>query len=177
MNRRDMLKTGALAGGAVVLGSAKSNATESQWETSYAGVAQQPALEPGLPNKDYTPVVTPNNSSLPWKVVDGVKVFHLVAEEVWHAFACWFESEVLGLQWKGSRSPRLRRWRASGFASTLLTNSKLLRLFTGTAFFCLTGWTALEVSPSALSHRARPSNMSGPCASREPICTTPTMTK
>jgi FtsP/CotA-like multicopper oxidase with cupredoxin domain len=43
----------------------------------------------------YTPVVTPNGSSLPWKIVDGVKEFHLVAEEITWEFApgmvvkCW----------------------------------------------------------------------------------------
>jgi hypothetical protein len=53
------------------------------------------ALEPGEPGRHYTPVITPNGSALPWKVVDGVKVFHLVAEEVEHEFApglratCW----------------------------------------------------------------------------------------
>jgi FtsP/CotA-like multicopper oxidase with cupredoxin domain len=55
----------------------------------------KPSLPPGEPGKDYTPVVTPNNVSLPWKIVDGVKVYHLVAEEVGHEFApglkakCW----------------------------------------------------------------------------------------
>ena len=43
----------------------------------------------------YRPVVTLNNATLPWKLVDGVKVFHLVAEPVVHEFApglvsnCW----------------------------------------------------------------------------------------
>ncbi|MGH8729558.1 MAG: multicopper oxidase domain-containing protein, partial [Burkholderiales bacterium] len=53
-------------------------------------------LAPGMPGRDYTPVVTPNNISLPWKTVDGVKVYHLIAEEVkGHEFApglkadCW----------------------------------------------------------------------------------------
>ena len=51
---------------------------------------------PGEPGKDYTPVVTPNGWTLPYKIVDGVKVYHLVAEEVPnHEFApglrahCW----------------------------------------------------------------------------------------
>jgi FtsP/CotA-like multicopper oxidase with cupredoxin domain len=41
------------------------------------------------------PVVVPNGTKLPWKIVDGVKVFHLVAEEVEHELApglkaqCW----------------------------------------------------------------------------------------
>ena len=34
----------------------------------------------------YRPVVTPNSSSLPWKLIDGVKVFHLIAEPVTHEF-------------------------------------------------------------------------------------------
>jgi hypothetical protein len=30
---------------------------------------------PGEPGKDYTPVITPNGSTLPFKVIGGVKVF------------------------------------------------------------------------------------------------------
>jgi manganese oxidase len=43
----------------------------------------------------YKPVTTPNGATLPWKMVDGVKVFHLTAEPVKHEFApglvaeCW----------------------------------------------------------------------------------------
>lgn len=43
----------------------------------------------------FTPVTTPNGSSLPWKMEDGVKVFHLTAEPVKREFApgmvvnCW----------------------------------------------------------------------------------------
>ena len=38
----------------------------------------------GVNSKDlpYTPVVTLNGSTLPWKMADGVKEFHLTAEEV-----------------------------------------------------------------------------------------------
>ena len=52
-------------------------------------------LPPGEPGRDYTPVHTPNGVTLPFKVVDGVKVFHLVAEPVEHEFMaglrahCW----------------------------------------------------------------------------------------
>jgi manganese oxidase len=52
----------------------------------------QPPAEAG---RDYTPVITPNGSTLPFKIVDGVKVFHLIVEEVQHEFApglvakCW----------------------------------------------------------------------------------------
>jgi len=43
----------------------------------------------------YTPVVTPNGSTLAWELIDGVKVFHLIAEPVQREFApglvvnCW----------------------------------------------------------------------------------------
>ena len=100
MNRRDMLKTGALAGGVVALGAAKASAAESQWENSYSGDVQRPVLAPGLPGKDYTPVITPNISSLPWKIVDGVKVFHLVAEEVGHTFASGLKAKCWGYNGK-----------------------------------------------------------------------------
>jgi FtsP/CotA-like multicopper oxidase with cupredoxin domain len=45
------------------------------------------ALAPGVPGVDYRPVITPDGVALPFRVVDGVKVFHLVAEEVEHEFA------------------------------------------------------------------------------------------
>ena len=35
----------------------------------------------------YTPVVTPNGSTLPWKMVDGVKEFHLTVEVIEHEIA------------------------------------------------------------------------------------------
>jgi FtsP/CotA-like multicopper oxidase with cupredoxin domain len=47
---------------------------------------QPAALPPGEPGTDYTPVIVPNGWTLPFTVVDGVKVFHLVAEEVYHEF-------------------------------------------------------------------------------------------
>jgi len=53
------------------------------------------AAEPLTPATTYTPVVTPNGRTLDWKLVDGVKVFHLIAEPVTHEFApgligqCW----------------------------------------------------------------------------------------
>ncbi len=52
-------------------------------------------LPPGQPGIHYRPVITPNNEALEWHVVEGVKVFHLIAEEVQHEFApglratCW----------------------------------------------------------------------------------------
>ncbi len=44
-------------------------------------------LAPGQPGTDYRPVVVPDGTKLPWKIVDGAKVFHLVAQEVEHEVA------------------------------------------------------------------------------------------
>src|SRR5204863_1906198 len=59
------------------------------------GKLPQGHLPPGRPDRDYLPVTVPNGSKLPWKIVDGVKVFHLSAEEVEHELLpgmklrCW----------------------------------------------------------------------------------------
>ncbi len=66
------------------------------WAQTYSGgpVNVQP-LPPGLPGKDYQPVVVPTGRALPFKIVDGVKVFHLIPEAVEHYFDsglqanCW----------------------------------------------------------------------------------------
>ena len=63
-----------------------------------SGVAAQDAPRPqsaGTSSPSYTPVHTLNGWTLPYRMVDGVKEFHLVAEEVDHEFApgstakCW----------------------------------------------------------------------------------------
>lgn len=63
----------------------------------------------------YTPVVTPNGATLPFRVVDGVKVFHLVAEEVRHEFApglvgrCWgYNGRVHGPTLEAVEGDRVR---------------------------------------------------------------------
>jgi len=98
MNRRTFLTgSAALAGGAALApAAARAATTRRRWEESYSGgrVDVKP-LEPGLPGKHYHPVVVPNGASLPFEIVDGVKVFHLIAGEVEHEFApglkatCW----------------------------------------------------------------------------------------
>jgi len=44
--------------------------------------AEKQALPPGKPDLDYTPTTVPNGSKASYKVVDGVKVFHLIAEPI-----------------------------------------------------------------------------------------------
>ena len=84
-SRRDLLKgsVALLAGGALAAGPRHATAA-----------ATRPPIAP-QGGQRYTPVVTPNGGTLPWKMVDGVKVFHLVAEPVEREFApgmtvkCW----------------------------------------------------------------------------------------
>src|SRR5512144_1326352 len=61
---------------------AKSAAGRPYWEKTYSGGPIDVApLPPGLPGEHYQPVIVPNGAALPFRVVDGVKVFHLIAEE------------------------------------------------------------------------------------------------
>ena len=77
MSRRDFL------GGAVTVVSAAALARVTE-------AATQTTLPPG-----YVPVVTPNGTTLPWRMDGGVKVFHLIAEPVkrefmdGHSYNCW----------------------------------------------------------------------------------------
>jgi FtsP/CotA-like multicopper oxidase with cupredoxin domain len=107
LSRREALRTGgvAIAGGALLL--SKRGTTFAQdvpgakgpRRESAEGVggshASDASLPPGEEGKDYRAVVVPNGKALPWKIVDGVKVYHLIAEEVDHEFApglrakCW----------------------------------------------------------------------------------------
>ena len=100
ITRRQFLTTGAaLAGGSVVLQNSQpaQAAPERRWEKSYSGSPQDRlALPPSQPGKDYTPVINPNGASLPWKIVDGVKVYHLIAEEVDHEFASGLKAKCWG---------------------------------------------------------------------------------
>ena len=81
ISRRDMLLSSALLAGAFA-------------KPAKAAPAGREA-ERAAPRGPYTPVVTPNGATLPWKMVNGVKEFHLVAEPVKREFApgmvinCW----------------------------------------------------------------------------------------
>lgn len=101
ITRRGAILGGAVAaGGAVALGVRNAVAGQPNsargWEASYSGGSpDQKPDRPGEAGKDYRPTITPNGRTAPFKIVDGVKVFHLIAEEVDHEFApglkakCW----------------------------------------------------------------------------------------
>src|SRR5262245_57061898 len=68
VSRRQVLSTAALlAGGAALKNARAATSTEKR--------------------QGYTPVVTPNGATLPYKMENGVKVFHLTAEPVKHELA------------------------------------------------------------------------------------------
>jgi manganese oxidase len=89
ITRRQALKTGA----ALFAGGAVSGALRDAPAGEKAAATQPPI--PAPQGQSYTPVVTLNGSSLPWKMDNGVKVFHLIAEAVKREFApgmvvnCW----------------------------------------------------------------------------------------
>lgn len=59
------------------------------------GTATRPA-DPAPPSTGHRPVVTPGGRSLPLRLVDGVKVGHLVAGELAHEFAPGLRARVWG---------------------------------------------------------------------------------
>lgn len=96
MDRRKFLEIGGLATGATLL----ARAARAQ------PAAPDPAV-PGAPPPRRTPpgpvapggqpaVITPNGSTLPWRIVNGVKVGHLIAEPVDHEFAPGLRAECWG---------------------------------------------------------------------------------
>ena len=93
VTRRTFMGAAGIAGGSLVLERSVHATAPTHDELLQAdhepvrGPAQRtradrPALPPGQARRDYTPVVTPNGSTLDYRLVDGVKVFHLIAEEV-----------------------------------------------------------------------------------------------
>src|ERR1700728_2442105 len=118
-------KTAAAAAGATVVNSLTPLARADEpanpaWQEPAKSLpsgqdSQARQFPPGEPGKDYSPVITLNGSTLPYKIVDEVKVFHLVAEEVDHEFApglrahCWgFNGQVHGPTMEAVEGDRLR---------------------------------------------------------------------
>ena len=97
MTRRQLLTGTAAAGAAAVTGiSAQAQQTDEATARAYPNAPRgengepvwmrAPHPEPGQPGKHYKPTITLNGSTMPWKLVDGVKVFQMTVDEVWHEF-------------------------------------------------------------------------------------------
>jgi len=96
-----------VAGSVTLLRAAEAPDPQEHQSTEIRGHKQDGAgqqFAPGLPWKDYTPVITPNNVALPFKIVGGIKIFHLVAEEVpEHEFAGDITAVCMDRQLKRSK--------------------------------------------------------------------------
>ena len=129
LNRRNFFaRTGALAGGATLLSRLGLPVAEvAAADASPTGQdPQKPSPQPVSTGKTqtfapagmklpYKPVVTLNGATLPWKIVDGVKVYHLIAEPVLHEFApglvarCWgYNGRVHGPTIEAVEGDRIR---------------------------------------------------------------------
>jgi manganese oxidase len=80
ITRRKLLGTGlaAMAGTALL---------RAQEAGPFHSVAPTPPTAGEIRGRGRTPVITPNGTSLPWRMEGGVKVFHLIAEQVKREFA------------------------------------------------------------------------------------------
>ena len=91
LSRREALLAGAALGGAALV-ARRASAQEAHDHAPPPAVTTPPAAAPGVTPRPATPagwrddgsVITPNGRRLPWKLVNGVKVFHLVAGPVVH---------------------------------------------------------------------------------------------
>ncbi len=120
ITRREMVVSSSAALAAIAaLGPPRASADSASHQHDHDQHRQPlpspPSPAPAQPDIDYTPVVTPNGLALPWKLVDGVKVFHLVAEEVDHEFApglrgrCWgYNGRVHGPSIEAVEGDRVR---------------------------------------------------------------------
>ncbi len=120
VTRREALLTSMVAGGTALLAAKDAPAAQKAagnriWEASYSGWHATGHATPGRPGVHYQPVMTPNGATLPFKIVDGVKVFHLIAEEVRHEFApglvaqCWgYNGRVHGPTLEAVEGDRVR---------------------------------------------------------------------
>jgi FtsP/CotA-like multicopper oxidase with cupredoxin domain len=117
ISRRKFFSKAAVVAGVAAFGTRSVQGTEPVGQPNITGnkLADREEYPPGEPGKDYTPVITPNGFTLPYKVVAGVKVFHLIAEEVDHELApglrayCWgFNGHVHGPTIEAVEGDRVR---------------------------------------------------------------------
>ena len=90
LNRRQLFRGAMTAASGTLIARLVPNAVAAEVVSNGQTQTFTPSTEAG-----YKPVMTVNGATLPWKMVDGAKVFHLIAERVTHEFApglvaeCW----------------------------------------------------------------------------------------
>jgi FtsP/CotA-like multicopper oxidase with cupredoxin domain len=95
LNRRQFVKGAMTAASTALVARLIPNAAAADLnKTEISSGKTETFAPPTGPN--YKPVVTPNGATLPWRMVDGVKVFHLIAEPVTHEFATGLVAECWG---------------------------------------------------------------------------------
>ncbi|MCW5725517.1 MAG: copper oxidase [Maricaulaceae bacterium] len=111
LSRRNALLAGATGLAAAPLLAASAAAQANPARTMRDGES----APPGVAGRDYRPVITPDGAALPYRIQGGVKIFHLVAEEVEHEFApglvgrCWgYNGRVHGPTIEAVEGDRLR---------------------------------------------------------------------
>jgi FtsP/CotA-like multicopper oxidase with cupredoxin domain len=93
INRRKFFSGAATVAGGALLARMLPTAANAGPGAAAVSTGKTEPFDPG--GLGYRPVITPNGATLPWKLVGGVKVFHLVAEPVTHEFTpglvgnCW----------------------------------------------------------------------------------------
>src|SRR5262245_22837463 len=95
LNRRNFFTGAAAATGGALLARWVPSARAAEANTKAVSTGKTEPFIPPADWKGYKPVITLNGLTLPWKMVNGVKVYHLIAEPVLHEFApgliaeCW----------------------------------------------------------------------------------------
>jgi manganese oxidase len=95
-SRREFFKNAGIAGGAVAVAAVSRVAMAALPEPVIQ--TKPDTMPPLVPNtgRPYNPVVTPNGWTLPWRMNNGVKEFHLVAEPVVREMAPGFKAHLWG---------------------------------------------------------------------------------
>jgi hypothetical protein len=162
MNRRRQLlgAAGALTAAVAAAGVSRAALAALPEPVLQTRPDTMPPLQPAT-GRPYRPVVTLNGWTLPWRMRDGVKEFHLVAEPVVREMAPGFKAHLWGYN---GQSP--------GPTIEVVEGDRVR-----TASACPTAWTASPGSPNPAFRRARPSSTSSRRAAPALSCTTRTPTR
>ena len=127
--------------------------------------------------RPYQPVATLNGWTLPWRMRNGVKEFHLVAEAGDSRDRAGHAGASLGLQRSVAGADDRSRGGRSRAHVRDQPPAPRRPAFTGTVSACPTVWTASRGSINRRSNPDRPSSTNSPRSERARSCITRTPTK